>query len=79
MTEQIDPKKLYTEEETRQLLGNIGKTKLWQYRQANCIAPYRRRPTMYLGIEIQRAIEKVTAMNRAEREPMDYEMSDYGL
>lgn len=79
MANVIEATKLYTEEETRHLLGDIGKTKLWQYRQANCIAPYRRRPTMYLGSEIQRAIEKVTAMNRAEREPMDYEMSDYGL
>ena len=73
----IEPDKLYTEEETRELLGGIGKTKLWEYRNANCIAPFRRRPTMYLGAEIQEALTKITNLNRTEPAPATE--SAYGL
>lgn len=59
MTTQIDPTNLYTEEEARKFLGNIGKTKFYEYRKAGCIVPFRLRPTLYLGADIERAKERI--------------------
>lgn len=67
----IDPKRLYTEEEARQFLGNIGKTKFYEYRKAGCIVPFRLRPTLYLGTDIERAKERIMQFRRNR--------SDYGI
>lgn len=74
----IDPNKLYTENETRELLGGVGKTMLWLYRQNNFIAPFRRRPTMYLGKEIQEALVRITEANR-KGESTEANPNEYGL
>ena len=72
MTNEINPQKLYTEEETRQLLGNIGKTKFYEYRKANCIVPFRLRPTLYLGEDIERAKGRIMELRRTK-------LADYGI
>lgn len=64
----IDPKSLYTEEETRQFLGNIGKTKFYEYRKAGCIVPFRLRPTLYLGADIERSKERIMELRRNRSE-----------
>ena len=64
----VELNKLYTEDETRQLLGNIGKTKLHEYRKANCIVPFRLRPTMYLGEDIERAKGRIMELRRSKSE-----------
>lgn len=74
----IDPDKLYTEAETRQLLGGVGKTMLWLYCKNNYIAPFRRRPTMYLGKEIQMALVKISEANHV-RESASVDSNEYGL
>lgn len=71
METQINPNDFYTEEETRQFLGNIGKTKFYEYRKAGCIVPFRLRPTLYLGTDIERAKERIMEIRRNK--------SDYGI
>lgn len=67
----IEPSKLYTEEETRAFLGNIGKTKFHEYKKLGCIIPFRLRPTLYLGSDIERAKERIMELRR--------NLSDYGI
>lgn len=64
----IDPTKLYTEEEARKLLGNIGKTKFYEYRKNGCIVAFRLRPTLYLGADIERAKERISEFRRNKSE-----------
>lgn len=71
MTREIEPKRLYTEEETRELLGGIGKTKLFEYRKQGCIVPFRIRPTMYMGEDIERAKGRIMELRR--------DLSEYGI
>ena len=68
MVSEIEPKRLYTEQETRQLLGDIGKTKLYEYRKQGCIVPFRLRPTLFLGEDIERAKERIMELRRNNSE-----------
>ena len=68
MSEAIIPDRLYTEEETRQHLGNIGKTKMYEYRHMMLITPFRTRPLMYLGSEIIEALGRINDYVRTRYE-----------
>ena len=68
MTDGIIPERLYTEEETRRLLGGIGKTKMYEFRHMMLITPFRTRPLMYLGSEIQEALERINDYVRTKYE-----------
>lgn len=70
MAEDIDPTKLYTDEEARQLLGGLGKTKFHEYRKSGCIVPFRLRPTLYLGADIERAKGRIMEFRR--NQPSEY-------
>ena len=67
---EIDLTKLYSEEETRQLLGGLGKTKFYEYRKSGCIVPFRLRPTLYLGADIERAKGRIMEFRRSQ--PSEY-------
>ena len=77
MIANINPNALYTEEETRHLLGDIGKSKLYEYRNAKLIAPCRKKPTMFYGTEILNAFDRITEYyrNGGESRPL----SEYGI
>ena len=76
MENPIDRTKLYTEEETRELFGGIGKTKLFEYRKRGCIVPFRIRPTLYMGEEIELAKNRIMQLRR---DMSDWDLSEYGI
>ena len=78
METSIIPNKLYTEEETRELLGGIGKTKLFEYRKRGCIVPFRIRPTLYMGEEIELAKNRIMQLRREMSDWESY-LSEYGI
>ena len=66
MEKAIENKELYTEDEARKLLGDIGKTKFATYKKMGCIVPFRTRPSLYLGEDIERAKERIMQIRRDE-------------
>ena len=77
MIDNVNPNALYTEEETRHLLGDIGKSKLYEYRNARLIAPCRKKPTMFFGQEILNSMSRITEYNRNGGNRPD--LSEYGI
>lgn len=64
MSESIDRDRLYTADETRQLLGGIGMSKLKEYIRRGIISPFRRRPSLFLGLEILGSMQRIVECNR---------------
>lgn len=72
----INPNQFYTDAETRQLLGNLGRSKFYEYRRAGLITPFRIRPTLYLGSDIIEAIDRIMHFRRGEKVNTQ---ADYGI
>lgn len=71
-----EPTKLYNEEQTRILLGGIGKSKLAEYIRKGVLTPIRRRPSLFTGQEIIESMQRIVEYNKSKVSP---KLAEYGI